>query len=98
MCLIETIERFSMALCNEFVKRSLFQPSNRAAFYDMAVILQQGFIDIIRENDWNSEITKVTALAKVEGMKLFVGYSDLITNDTWVAEQFRAVGGLLLLL
>ena len=80
-----------MALSNEFVKRLIFSPSNRAAVNNMATTIRQSYKEIIRESGWINDAAKLKALEKVEGMGQFVGYPDWVANDTWIEELFGTV-------
>ena len=46
-------------------------------------------MEIICENIWASDFTKINVLAKVAGMRQLVGYPDWLTNGTKVDKRVR---------
>ena len=80
-----------MPLCNEFIRCNYFSQSDRAAVDNMTVSIREAFMEVIRENDWISDTTKINALRKIQRMKLFVGYPDWITDESKIAEEFEQV-------
>lgn len=80
-----------MPLCNEFIRRNYFSPSDHAAVYNMTVSIQETFTEIIQDNDCISDFTEFNALNKIQGMKLFVGYLDWVTDDSKIEEKFEEV-------
>ena len=86
---------FDMPLVNEFVRRSIFTPSDRTAVNDMATALRESFVEMIHDNGWISDSARAKALEKLEGMTQFVGYPHWATNDTWMEDEFRKVSLLL---
>lgn len=54
--------------------------------------MQESLMGILHKNHWISNATRVSALAKVEGMRKYVGYPDWLANNvTGIELEFSAV-------
>ena len=54
--------------------------------------IRQAFNEILDENDWMDEETKIAAKEKANAMSERIGYSEILTNPVEVSKEYENVG------
>ncbi|XP_062561585.1 neprilysin-2 isoform X2 [Armigeres subalbatus] len=69
--------------------RKYFKEDSKRAALDMVDGIKSVFVDILKKVDWMDEITRKSALDKVDSMVTHIGYPDELMDDNKIADYYK---------
>ncbi|XP_038121738.1 neprilysin-2 isoform X1 [Culex quinquefasciatus] len=69
--------------------RKYFREESKRAALDMVNDIKAVFVGILKKVDWMDEITRKSALEKVDSMVTHIGYPDELMDNTKIAEYYK---------
>lgn len=69
--------------------RKYFKEDSKRAALDMVNGIKSVFVDILKKVDWMDEITRKSALDKVDSMVTHIGYPDELMDNNKIADYYK---------
>jgi len=87
-CLDLTVNHLDVALAAVYAKR-YFDDQTKAELTDMVKIMNLTLLAQLESNDWLDMKTKTKAVEKLKKMEFYVGYTDEIVKDDFIADYYE---------
>lgn len=89
-CVAQVNSNLGMALGNLFVNAHFNEKSKNDTIL-MTKQLEDAFKEILLYSDWLDDVTKTIASAKVDAMRLRIGYPDIILNKDMLTDRYKDI-------
>lgn len=89
-CVAQVNSNLGMALGNLFVN-AYFDEKSKNDTILMTKQLEDSFKEILVYSDWLDDVTKTIAIAKVDTMRLRIGYPDIILNKDMLTDRYKDI-------
>ncbi|KAI4470500.1 zinc metalloprotease family m13 neprilysin-related [Holotrichia oblita] len=89
-CVAQVNSNLGMALGNLFVNAHFDEKSKNDTIL-MTKQLEDAFKEILVFSDWLDDVTKTIAIAKVDAMRLRIGYPDIILNRNMLTDRYKDI-------